>query len=289
MAVNKDTEYKGEYAEEILIDIFMQGDTLSKGLVKSLENVGTDSYYIRKSSAEDGLMDYICDFEPTNDITLDEVRVDLKKLTFQLEACKEDLRRNSAGKMNGKQSFEAPQDEVDAIMLDLNNKLGFKFEKLLWTGNKTVTGEFDGFLTGLTPTDEVDLSTPTDVVSALELAIDSTKEEILQAPDFKLVVSSDVLRKYNRALDQRGYMQEDSYFDGYKIETANGLPKGTILTYNHGNLNVVSDLTSNITNITVADFTDKLVHKIGLRSDFKVTTAIVDKTDVVYIKAQMSE
>lgn len=282
MAVNKNTNFVGQEAEEILVDIFLKGDTLSKGLINSIENIGSDTLYIQKTSAEDGLMDYICEFEPTNDVDLTETKVELKKMTYQLEVCKEDLKRWSSAKMNGKVG-EAPQDEVQAIMLDLDNKLGWKFEKLLWQGDKANAGEFDGFLKKLTPV-EVDMSTPALVVEAFELAIDSTKEEILQADDFVLLASTDVVRKYNRELTQRGFAQADAYFDGYKIETANGLPKGTILTYNRKNLNVVSDLTSSITNITVADFSENLIHKIGLRSDFKVSTGIVEVDDVVYIK-----
>lgn len=284
MAINKETNFVGEAAEEILVDIFLKGDTLGKGLVNSIENIGSDTLYIQKTSAEDGLMDYICEFEPTNDVDLTETKVELKKMTYQLEFCKEDLKRWSSAKMNGKVG-EAPQDEVQAIMMDLDNKLSWKFERLLWQGDKAVAGEFDGFLQYLTPV-EVSMATPSAVVEAFELAIDSTREEVLQAEDFVLLASSDVVRKYNRELLQRGFSQTEAYFDGYKIETANGLPQGTILTYNRKNMNVVSDLTSSITNITVADFSEQLVHKIGLRSDFKVSTGIIDTDDVVYLKAE---
>lgn len=287
MAIRKNSHFNGEAAEEIYTGIFLSQDTLAKNLVNSVENIQSDSTYIQMTDAEDNLQPYSCTFAPNNDLDLDEVKVDLVELSWMAEYCTKELRRWSASKMNGK-FYDAPQNEVEALLRNLHDKLGEKVEKMLWTGdNTTNTNEFDGFLTLLgTPTDTVSQAQPSDVVAALELAIDSTKEAILQHPNFRLVVSTDVARKFNRDLNQRGFAQQELFFDGYKMETANGLPAGTILTYVSNNLHFVTNLADSFSDIKIinkAESDFSLDHTIEMRADFKGQTAIVVPTDVVWI------
>lgn len=282
---NVTTSYTGSDAGQIYRKIIGNTDVVQKGLVNIKSQLGADTIYVRLTDASADQIDYTADFVGGNNITLTEVAIPLKKLSFQMEYAIEDLKQRwGAEQLNGRVGEHNANDEAEMVIYELENKLSKTFGTNIWYGDSTVAGQFQGLLTPLTP-ELKDMDTPEDVVKALQEAVDATDPEIRDADDFIILVSKDIMIKYARAMELRNFEQNDLFIDGYKLEWSKSLKNGTILTYHKENSYLGCDLEGAHNMIDVVDLRSIAVHKMRLRADSKYGAKFIEPTKVVYFEA----
>lgn len=290
--VNLNSAYEGDAVNKIFTQIFMQASTLEKRAIDVYPNVVGNTAFLQKTTLSDGLIDYTCAFTPSGTLDLDEKKVDIKTLQLPLEICKSVfLRRWNAAQMGfSAWNDEIPANEREALMLEIAGTISSSIEKYIWTGDATVNGQFGGILTELeNDADANDVAgvaiTAANVIAEMGKVLDATPVEVLQAPDFKFAVSTDVYRKYVRALGNANFAQNATDFEGFELTVLNGLPANSMLTYNRGNLVFLTGLEGDMNEIRILDMTAQdLSDNIRIKATFKAGATYVRSEDVTFYK-----
>ena len=284
------TVFKGTVAGEIIRAIFMEADTLKKGLISEILNVKGSYAFLRTVLLENGLIDYQCKFEPAGDVEFDEKEVRLKKIMLPIELCKEDFRDTWEGQQMSSSAHNSegiPEAPLEAIMLTAKEMVASVIENDIWIGDYGKSGRFGGLLVELIKNandkaisflpsdDEITVANVEDILGGV---IDATPIEVLQRSDFKLVIDVKTMSKYKRSLRLANFAMSEAEFDGYKLETANGLPKGTIIAYTKGNLKFLAGTKEDFNEIQIIDLSDKT-------GDDVVRLKMVYNAGATYVKA----
>lgn len=284
------TAYKGEPAGKIFGQIFLKANTIEKGLINVIPNIPSELAYLRKTNLDEGFSDYSCNFEPSGDLNLTEKEVKLKKLQLSLEICKEEFRRRWSASQMGFSAWNnqgIPADENEALMLEVAGQIQSRIEKMLWNG-VTGAGQFQGLMTELkadATANKVDGDALTDanIIEALGKVLDATPIEVLQHEGFRLVMDFKTHLLYKRALGKLYFGQDDTVFEGYKIETANGLQEGSILTYVKDEVHFLTGLESDINEIIAKDMTEiDLSDNIRIKATFVAGASYVEGKNVTF-------
>lgn len=288
--VNLTTAYKGEAAGKIFTQIFLKADTIEKDAISVIPNVVGTTAYLRKTYLTDGIVDYACGFTPTGDLDLSEKEVTIKKLMLPLEICKETFRQRWSAAQMGFSAWnnEIPADEREALMLEVSGLIQSQIEKDIWTGNGSVTGHFEGILPQLaadTTSNEVTgvAITAANVIAEMGKVLDTTPIEVLQHPDFKFAVSTDVYRKYVRALGNAAFAQSATDFEGYELTVLNGLPANSMLTYVKDQLVFLTGLLSDLNEVRILDMDEHdLSGNIRIKAVYLAGVSYVDGANVTW-------
>lgn len=285
--VDLTTEFNGQAGTDIWLDILASSDTIQQDLFHSVADIASDKYTVMKTKADDGFQDYVCEFATENGVILSEASAELKSLQYTNSLCKNDLaKRWSSLSLSGVPG-DVPEsfDEVVAIMKDIKQKISRKFSQYIWTGNGTVAGQFNGFLTQLTPDTTMAMGTPAEVTAALRAAIDMTSEDVLAQEDVMVVISPELFRIYLRDFQNRNFEQDGHYIDGFKIHTSRDMPNDVILIYNKRNLQILADIVTDEQYIRIIDMAPTTGDDVfRIKANFKAATLIVEPADVTYIK-----
>lgn len=288
--VNLTTAYKGEAAGKIFTQIFLKADTIEKDAISVIPNVVGTTAYLRKTYLTDGIVDYACGFTPTGDLDLSEKEVTIKKLMLPLEICKETFRQRWSAAQMGFSAWnnEIPADEREALMLEVSGLIQSQIEKDIWTGDGSVTGHFQGILPQL----EADATsnevtgvaiTAANVIAEMGKVLDATPIEVLQHPDFKFAVSTDVYRKYVRALGNAAFAQSATDFEGYELTVLNGLPANSMLTYVKDQLVFLTGLLSDLNEVRILDMDEHdLSGNIRIKAVYLAGVSYVDGANVTW-------
>lgn len=288
--VNLTTAYKGEAAGKIFTQIFLKADTIEKDAISVIPNVVGTTAYLRKTYLTDGIVDYVCGFTPTGDLDLSEKEVTIKKLMLPLEICKETFRQRWSAAQMGFSAWnnEIPADEREALMLEVSGLIQSQIEKDIWTGDGSVTGHFEGIipqLTADTTSNEVTgvAITAANVIAEMGKVLDATPIEVLQHKDFKFAVSTDVYRKYVRALGNAAFAQSATDFEGYELTVLNGLPANSMLTYVKDQLVFLTGLLSDLNEVRILDMDEHdLSGNIRIKAVYLAGVSYVDGTNVTW-------
>lgn len=263
------TVFKGTVAGGIYGQLFLEQDTLEKGLIDAIFNVTGTYAYLRAVQLKDGLIDYQCKFEPAGDVEFNEKEVRLKKVMLPLELCKEDFRNTWEGYEMGysasNSDAEIPSTPLEALMLEIKKTISEAVERDIWVGDYGQSGHFGGLLTELVHDknatdsfigDGSKITTAT-VEDALDLLIEETPIKVLQSSDFKIVMDAKTKSRFRRSLRKQNFAMSEFEYDGYKLETANGLPESTMLSYTRSNVKFLSGLKEDYNKIEVLDMSKK--------------------------------
>ena len=140
--------YVGDVAGEIIGAAFLEGSTLSLGVVTVAENVNY-KYNLRKIRYTDGTTNYSCGFVPAGAVVLSEKVITPKKVMNSLQLCKEDFRQTWSEKSMGASASNpnAPNDIMEAIQLEWLSNQAAKVDDDIWNGLNATDGEIgDGFI-----------------------------------------------------------------------------------------------------------------------------------------------
>ena len=288
--VNLTTSYNGEAAGKIFTQIFLKADTIEKEAISVIPNVVGTTAYLRKTYLNDGIVDYACGFTPSGDLDLTEKEVTLKKLMLPLEICKETFRQRWSAAQMGFSAWnnEIPADEREALMLEVSGLIQSTVEKDIWTGVGTQNGHFQGILTELasdSTSNQVTgvAITAANVIEEMGKVLDATPVEVLQHPNFKFAVSTDVYRKYVRALGNAAFAQSANDFEGYELTVLNGLPANSMLTYVKDQMVFLTGLLSDLNEVRILDMDEHdLSGTIRVKAVYLAGASYVDGANVTW-------
>lgn len=288
--VNVDSNYVGEAANEIFVQIFKQANTIADGLITVIPNVSS-SLFLQKTYVTPNVVDYTCGFSPSGLVDLTEVELTPKKLKSELEICKETFRSRWSQAKMGFSSWndQIPANEQEALILDLSNGMAARIDANIWVG----TGSTNGFFTGLINQFQADADvvkvtgvtiTAANVIDEMGKALDAVSDAVISRDDFIFGISNNVYRAYVRSLNavNTNWNDTDAFYDSYKLSVINGLPANTMVLYPKSNVFIGAGLTSDFTEIRIKDMDDSdLSGNIRVKMVFNAGTAYIDGSDIV--------
>lgn len=262
-ALSLDTSYAGKYAGEYLRAAFLANDSLQHVTVK--ENI--DWRQVVKRFTDDISFEApTCDFTPLGDITIEERWITLKKFQLHRNLCKNDFLNDWPAGDYQKGNVEAAlSDNIIANMLE---GIAAKNEQVLWTGNGTLTTEYDGLLRLMDADGTVIKPTPaaittTNVFEKIQVVIDAAPLAVKNATEKPMLyMSNDVWEKYmfaNAAVGGNGWYNfggpemPKTYLGMYQIVVCGGLPANTVLFMRKSNAWFGTNLLSDWNSIQVVD------------------------------------
>tara|TARA_R110001606_G_scaffold395449_1_gene567757 strand:- start:4450 stop:5379 length:930 start_codon:yes stop_codon:yes gene_type:complete len=296
------SNYAGQVAGEITGKAFKEASTLKENLVTVLPDIDF-KISLRKIAYADGRVDYACGFTPTGTVTLSEKVLEPKKIMNQQELCKETLRQtwSSASMGFSAHNDNMPKDVETALLAEILGDTAEAVDKDIWQGDKTNTGEFDGFLKlfyadadviqaggGITsPNTAV---TKTNVVSMIELVLENIPIALRGKTDLIVGISPDVAFFYEQALIAAGISNGlgggamELRYGNYVLTVINGLPANTLVAYERKNLFFGTSLMADHNSIRVKD-QDELTLTGTVRYSMVYTAGVqyVNGTDIVWL------
>lgn len=261
--------YAGQDAGIYISAAIKTADTIEKGVVEVLPNVKYQTA-IHKLAYADGTTDFACDFTPAGSVTLSDKTLTPKKLMVNLELCKENFVDTwEAESMGfGAANENLPTNFQDYFIAKVLEKQAYKIDSDIWNGT-TGSGDFTGFLTKWDSDGSiVKIPNPvalsgSNVVAALEKVYDAIPDAIMNKPDLKFVVSTNVAKAYRRALSTSGFRNDFSVgdkpldFEGMELTTISSLPANTIAVFQKSNLYFGTGLLSDHNEVKILDMADK--------------------------------
>ena len=265
------SNYAGSYAGEIIGAAFLESDTLAKGLVTVRPNIAFKES-LRKISYSDGRVDYACGFTPNGAVTLSERVLEPKKIMNAIQLCKEDFRGvwDSASMGFSAHNDNLPKDEEAALLAEILADTAEATELDIWTGDESVTGHFDGYITlftadsdvikannGITPLEAA--ITKGNVISEIEKVLNAIPQALRRKKDLVFGIASNVALAYQQALVSAGISNGLGGADmilqygSYKLEVINGLPDNTFVVYQKKNLYFGTGLMQDFNELKLVD------------------------------------
>jgi hypothetical protein len=290
------SNYAGKVAGEIIGAAFKEADTLAKGLVTPLFNVN-DRISLRRLRYTDGTTAYSCGFAPQGAIVLNERQIVPVKLKNDLEVCKEDFRQTWSEDGFGASAHNdqfAPDIE-SAILAEVLASTAQRTDDLIWNGDSSNAGEWDGFTKLFAADASVVKPTPAgaitkdNVIAALELVENSIPTPMLRK-SLVFIVSPDVATKYLQKLTSFGAINglggnanATLTFGRYELQIVNGLADNTIVAYEVKNLAFATGLLADHNEIRVKDMEDVLFDgRVRIKMVYNGGVNYYNSEDIVY-------
>jgi hypothetical protein len=275
------TTYAGEFAGKYVAAALLPAPTIANNLITVKQNVKYKEV-LKRVGLNDIVKDGSCDFDPTSTLTLTERILEPKDLQINLSLCKADFRSDWEAIQMGYSAFDnLPKNFADFLIAHVAEKSAARNELSIWQGDKTVTGQFDGFETllaldaELPAAQEVTGTTvdSTNVVSQLGLVINAMPDTLYGREDLRLYVSNNVFKAYVRALggygsaglgsngfEGKGNMWYTTggalYFDGVPVVMCPGMSANTAILSTIDNLYFGTGLLSDHQEVKVLDMSD---------------------------------
>jgi hypothetical protein len=261
--VNNTTTYAGRFAGEYIKAAFYANETLQHVTVK--ENIAYKQI-VKRINDNVTFANATCAFTPTGEVDLTERVLELKKLQFQQEICKNTFN----------DSWEAPDVQNGTLGTNLTEGListmlagiAQKNEELIWTGNGASAGEYDGFLQLMSGDGDINfVASPvaidsTNVFAKIQALIAAAPLGLKKATERPVIyMSNDVWEAYmyaNAAAGNGWYTYagpevQKSFMGLYNIAVCPGMPAATMIMAQPSNLWFGTNLTAEWNNIQVVD------------------------------------
>jgi hypothetical protein len=263
--VNNSTTYAGKFAGEYIKAAFYANETLQHVTVK--ENIEYKQV-VKRIASNVTFANATCNFTPTGEINLTERILELKKLQFQEEVCKNTFLDSWEAK--DVQNGTLGTNLSDGIISEMLAGIAQNNENLIWTGDGTNAGEYDGllYLIGQDADNDINfVSTPvaidsTNVFAKIQALIANAPLGLKKASEKPLIyMGQDVWEAYmyaNAAAGNGWYTYagpevQKSFMGLYNIVVCPGLPASTMIMSQPSNLWFGTNLTSEWNNIQVVD------------------------------------
>jgi len=247
------SNYAGKEAGAIIGASFKEADTLRLGLLTVAQNVNY-KLNLRRIRYTDGTVDYSCGFTPEGAITLNERILEPKKLMNPIQVCKEDFRATWSEDAEGSSAHNdtLAADIRDAIMAEVLADTAERTDNLIWVGDGSTAGEFDGLIT-LWDADSDVIKANDGIVpigaAITESNVEAELKKVLNAVPVRLrrknlvvAVASNVFQAYTFYLVSKGIAndgngeEKQARFGKYTLTEVNGMPDNAIAIFETKNV-----------------------------------------------------
>ena len=275
------TTYAGEFAGKYVAAALLPAPTIANNLITVKQNVKYKEV-LKRVGLNDIVKDGSCDFDPTSTLTLTERILEPRDLQINLSLCKSDFRSDWEAIEMGYSAFDnLPKNFSDFLIAHVAEKSAARNELSIWQGDKTVSGQFDGFETLLAADTELPAAQEvtgttvdaTNVVTELGKIIDAMPNTLYGREDLRLYVSNNIFKAYVRALggygaaglgsngfEGKGNMWYTTggalYFDGIPVVMCPGMSADTAILSTIDNLYFGTGLLSDHQEVKVLDMAD---------------------------------
>jgi len=278
--VNITTTYAGESAGKYIAAALLSANTIENGGLTVMPNIKFRST-MKKVAVGDVLLDGTCDFTPTSTVDLTERTLEPKELQVNLQLCKQDFRSDWDAISMGYSVYDKlPPTFQDFLIAHVSSKVAQKNEINIWQGDKTSSGEFDGFqtlLTGVVLPAGQDITgttiTSANVITELGKVADAVPNALYGNEGLKIYAPQNVIRAYVRALggftsgigaaglNDAGTTWYNGNanaltFDGIPLFMANGLSSDTMLATTTDNLFFGTGVENDANEVKILDMAD---------------------------------
>lgn len=264
-SLSLDTTYAGQVAGGYIKSAFLTNETLQHITVR--ENIDWKQV-VRRLTAPITFGAPTCDWSPTGEVISDERILELKKFQVQRDLCKDDFLSTweSRSEQNG-QLHSSLREALIALMM---GGIGQQNESLIWTGNGSLSTEYNGFLTMFDSEGDTNsfggaTVTTANVIDAIKKVIELTPLAVRRSTEKPLIyVASDVAEAYRNYLASLGngmfFYSGDaikmSWIGQYDIVECVGMPNSNLVMAQPSNLWFGTNLVSDWNNIGVKDMTE---------------------------------
>lgn len=275
------TTYAGEFAGKYVAAALLPAPTIANNLITVKQNVKYKEV-LKRVGLNDIVKDGSCDFDPTSTLTLTERILEPKDLQINLSLCKADFRSDWEAIQMGYSAFDnLPKNFADFLIAHVAEKSAARNELSIWQGDKTVTGQFDGFETLLALDAELPAAQEvtgiavdaTNVTAELGKIVDAMPDTLYGREDLRLYVSNNIFKAYVRALggygaagvgangfENKGNMWYTTggalYFDGIPVVMCPGMSANVAILSTIDNLYFGTGLLSDHQEVKVLDMAD---------------------------------
>lgn len=263
--VNNTTTYSGKFAGEYIKAAFYANETLQHVTVK--ENIEYKAV-VKRIASNVTFANATCAFTPTGTINLTERIIELKKLQFQEEVCKNTFLDSWEAK--DVQNGTLGSALTDGIISEMLAGIAQNNENLIWTGNGATAGEYDGFLQLIGADADGDINfvaspvaiDASNVFAKIQALIAAAPLGLKKATEKPLIyMGQDVWEAYmyaNAASGNGWYTYagpevQKSFMGLYNIVVCPGMPAATMIMAQPSNLWFGTNVTSEWNNIQVVD------------------------------------
>ena len=271
MSFSITSNYSGEHAGQYIAAALKSATSLE--YLNVLENVKTKRN-ITKVAGADLVRNASCDFTDSGTLTLTERVLDPKELQINVDLCKKDLLDDwQAAQMRaGAHNRDMSGDFTAFVMSYLSGTIADAVESSIWSGADSVTGQFEGFLTGTTGLFAGDSSVGTDSASAaydasnvigeIQDLVAAIPAQVYTKEDLYIYMNAKTYRFYISAISALSAFpfnhmgQYTPEFEGVKIAVCQGMPDNQMVAAQKSNLFFGTDLISDHSEIRMLDMAD---------------------------------
>lgn len=291
--VNNTTTYSGKFAGEYIKAAFYANETLQHVTVK--ENIEYKAV-VKRIASNVTFANATCAFTPTGTINLTERIIELKKLQFQEEVCKNTFLDSWEAK--DVQNGTLGSALTDGIISEMLAGIAQNNENLIWTGNGANAGEYDGFLQLIGADADGDINfvatpvaiTAGNVFSKIQELIAAAPLGLKKATEKPLIyMGQDVWEAYmyaNAAAGNGWYTYagpevQKSFMGLYNIVVCPGMPASTMIMAQPSNLWFGTNVTAEWNNIQVVDMGAWAEDNVRFSAKFFAATQYGVGSDIV--------
>jgi hypothetical protein len=291
--VNNTTTFAGKFAGEYIKAAFYANETLQHVTVK--ENIEYKQV-VKRINDNVTFANATCAFSPTGTINLTERILTLKKLQFQQEVCLNEF--NDSWEARDVQNGTLGTALTEGLISTMLAGIAQKNEDLIWTGDGSNAGEYDGLLYLIGQDGDSDInfvSSPvaidsSNVFAKIQAVIADAPIGLKKATERPvLYMSQDVWESYmyaNAAAGNGWYTYagpevQKSFMGLYNIAVCPGMPANTIVMAQPSNLWFGTNLTNEWNNIQVVDMTQWAEDNVRFSAKFFASTQYGVGSDIV--------
>ena len=229
------TSYAGVHAGEIIGTALLSGNTIANGGLTVKPNIKYKEV-LTKISIDDIVKDASCDFESTSSIVQTEQVLIPESFDVNLQVCKDSYVSDWTSAEMGFSEWDVlPKSIGDFMIARIIAKVAAKIENTIWSGDKTVDGEFDGFETLLASNAaqpaamEIAGTTLTagNIQAQMNLVVDQIPNALYADPELRLYIPLQAYKSFD---------MNTMVFNGVPLFVCNGMSNNTMVCATKDNL-----------------------------------------------------
>lgn len=266
---NLSGNFTGEKASGYLYPAILAANTIGSGIVTTHENVKY-KLNIRNMATTGYLANGTCDFDPTGNVALSDVVLEVKELQVNTQLCKKTFRTQwEALEMRGAITGQELPSSFQEFFIQKNLELIAKdFEVAVWQGT-TGAGSFEGLEAKLAANaDVIDVSnsgTPlsaSNIIAELGKVVAAIPNEVYVADDFKIIIPISAAKYYIAAQAALGYLDKfhvgktELNFQGIDLVVANGLSNNKMVAARTSDLHFGTNVLTDLAEVRVIDMAE---------------------------------
>jgi hypothetical protein len=277
--LNLTTTYAGEKAGDYVAAALLSARTIEGGGVTVRPNIKYKQV-LKKVSMSGLIADGSCDYDPTGTITISENILEPKEFQVNYTLCKQDFRQDWDAATMGFSAFDVlPPSFSEFIIAQTISEVATENDRILWHGDDSNPGEYNGYITIATAdADVLDVAstasggvTNSNVLDELGKVVDTIPTAIYGKEDLYIFCANNVWRSYKRALGgfqsggegAAGYMNQGNnqdfaalQFDGVKLFPVDTMEDSYMLAGQASNLHFGTSLLADHNEVKLLDMAD---------------------------------